>query len=370
MKLSPRLALLGLVTGFVSVVAPTAPATAAEPVPCVRTVSGSGGVIAEAPRAAGELVTSTFELQAPRSPALVEDVDVTFAIEHANAAQLRVRLSRGDNPMIVQRRLADSGPQVRPLTWDDEAGAAYGVDSPAGTYVPDQPLSLLDGTPAQGTWRLLVDNWAAVQGRVVSWSVRISYSICDADGDSVEDHSDNCTGAANPDQSDLDGDGIGDTCDDDFDGDGLVGGADNCPLVSNVGQTDTDADALGDACDPDDDGDGRADGSDRCALAPATTSSGCPSVATKVKLRREKSRLVGRVSSDRRACVARVEVTLKRARPGRDQKLVVLTTRSEGKFRTRAPRAGGRLYVVVRSRVAADVAECGASRSRTIRVRR
>lgn len=102
----------------------------------------------------------------------------------------------------------------------------------------------------------------------------------------------------------------------------------------------------------------------------ATTSSGCPAVATEVTLRKKKGRLLGRVSSDRDGCVARVDVTLKRARPGRDQKLVVLTARSEGRFRTRAPRLAGRYYVLVRSHYVAGVAECGQSRSSKIRVRR
>lgn len=89
-----------------------------------------------------------------------------------------------------------------------------------------------------------------------------------------------------------------------------------------------------------------------------------------MRLAKEKSRLVGRVRSDRAGCVAGVRATLKRAKPGRDQKLVVVTTRSSGRFRTRAPRATGRYYVVVRARYAPGVAECGGSRSASVRIRR
>ncbi len=38
-------------------------------------------------------------------------------------------------------------------------------------------------------------------------------SMVDADGDSVPDEMDNCSLAANPDQADIDNDGLGDACD-------------------------------------------------------------------------------------------------------------------------------------------------------------
>ena len=60
---------------------------------------------------------------------------------------------------------------------------------------------------------------------------------------------DNCGGIFNPDQSDVDGDSIGDVCDPDADNDGLLNANDNCPLVVNIGQEDGDNDNAGDACD-------------------------------------------------------------------------------------------------------------------------
>jgi subtilisin-like proprotein convertase family protein len=324
-----RLALTGLVTGFVSLVSPATTAVAV-PVPCVVTTTGTGGAVA----AAGDtFVTTSFELVAPPSTANVEDVDVEVSLVHDNASQVRVRLAHATTS-ILQRRFVDSGPQVRPLTWDDEAASAYGPTSLAGAYRPDEPLAEHDGTAAQGQWRLLVDNWAGFRGRLESWSVRVTYTSCDADDDGAEDHTDNCTGVANPDQADRDADGIGDACDGDTDGDGRVDTVDGCRLVA------------------------------------AATATGCPRVGTKVRLGKVKGRLVGRVRSDVRACRSGAEVTLKRAKPGRDLKLVVLRARTSGRFTTRLPRAAGRYYVVVRGQYAPGVAECGSSRSTKVRVRR
>lgn len=61
---------------------------------------------------------------------------------------------------------------------------------------------------------------------------------------------DNCPLVSNPDQTDTDGNGVGDVCEGDADGDGTPNESDNCPIVPND-QTDTDNDGIGDACDTD-----------------------------------------------------------------------------------------------------------------------
>ena len=73
------------------------------------------------------------------------------------------------------------------------------------------------------------------------------------------------------DQTDTDGDDLGDVCDTDDDGDGVLDVVDNCPLSYGLSadQTNTDSpDDLmadeGDVCDTDDDNDGVADGDDVC----------------------------------------------------------------------------------------------------------
>lgn len=372
-----RVVLLVLAAGVLSVVVPATSATAAV-VPCTRTFAGPAKAIAPetTPDTAPAYVWTTTALTVPASSD-VEDVDVTFDITHPAAKDLTVQLSRLVGTTVTRsvrlqpRLTADTGAEPRPLTFDDEATATYTTASGSGTYRPSAPLSAFDQMAAGATWRLDVANWGSgTASRINSWSVRISYTSCDADGDGAEDHTDNCRGLANPDQADLDGDRVGDACDGDPDGDGFVGAADNCPRVPTTSQPDTDGDGAGDACDTDDDADGRPDAADGCPLVSAGTSTGCPAVTTKVRMEKKKGRLVGRATSDARACVSGVEVTLKRLRAGRDLKLVVLPTRSGGRFRTAVPAVGGRYYAVLRARYADGVAECGASRSRPVRVRR
>ncbi|MDB4431615.1 thrombospondin type 3 repeat-containing protein [Pseudomonadales bacterium] len=102
----------------------------------------------------------------------------------------------------------------------------------------------------------------------------------DTDSDTIYDYQDNCPLIPNTNQSDFDGDTLGDVCDPDMDGDGTdnefdafpldpsetsdadsdtVGdNSDNCVNDANTNQLNIDGDSLGDVCDPDMDGDGVA----------------------------------------------------------------------------------------------------------------
>ncbi|MFN3201118.1 MAG: thrombospondin type 3 repeat-containing protein [Bradymonadia bacterium] len=125
-------------------------------------------------------------------------------------------------------------------------------------------LCLGSNISVPGIWRMaqFATGWATCNPKC----------LLDADGDGIHAEIDNCPEAANIDQADEDGDGIGDLCEvADLDGDGILDTDDNCPSDVNADQVDTDEDGVGDVCDIDIDGDDVVDRSDNCPAVANTT---------------------------------------------------------------------------------------------------
>lgn len=407
-----RLTVLALLGGLLVALGGSATSAGAAPVvPCERTFVGPAKAItADDPADTGAYTWTTSSLTVPASSNVL-DIDVTYDITHPHASKLTTRLTRivgstvRDSQSIQPRLLADDGAQVRPLTFDDQATSAYRADSPAGRYRPVEPLAAFNGVAAGSTWRLDVANYENIAAKLNSWSVTITYTVCDGDGDGAEDHTDNCVGLSNADQADQDGDRIGNPCDDDVDGDGApngtdnclilanadqsdldadgsgdacdddrdgdgVGVGDNCPTVPNADQLATDGDSVGNACDVDDDGDDVPDTRDSCSIIRSDTTSGCPAVASTLKIKHQGKAVKGRLSSGLPGCRVDRGVSVFKERKGKDRRLDRATSSASGAFRAKVGRRTGKLYATSPVRVLPGVAECSAVKSRRLRVRR
>ena len=134
---------------------------------------------------------------------------------------------------------------------DDNDGVEDGLDNCVYDSNPDQLDT--DGDGMGDTCDTDIDN-DGVENSLDLFPLDATESV-DSDGDGVGDNRDKCPALANPDQTDYDGDGLGNLCDltpyGDVDGDNVDDLGDNCSLVANTDQLDVDADGFGDLCDPD-----------------------------------------------------------------------------------------------------------------------
>jgi len=130
------------------------------------------------------------------------------------------------------------------LAFVSAGGSVHAVDLLRRESVWSAPVS---GDLALAHGVLVVSNPSGV----TAFQVGVLPEFDDPDGDGVDSWRDNCPDVANPDQLDLDGDGIGDACNDDqdVDGDDWADHLDNCMLSANPDQLDVDLDGWGDACD-------------------------------------------------------------------------------------------------------------------------
>lgn len=107
----------------------------------------------------------------------ITDLNVTVMIEHTYDADLEI-VVRHPNGLGIPLSFGNggSGNDFRATTFDDEAATSIGSGSPPfrGSFRPEVPmgLSALDGTSAQGTWRLEVEDTAGGDvGQILCYSL-------------------------------------------------------------------------------------------------------------------------------------------------------------------------------------------------------
>lgn len=295
-------------------------------VPCSVTQGSLPDPVDLAP---GASVTRTFVVIPPddRADLTLADLDVYLGfVDYVAGPEIHVDHA-GESVQLMGPYPTGLPPQSFSITYDDAAPTPLGQQSPSGRYQPPagfKPLRAFNGTKLGGSYTLRIYNSSGADVHLRDWKLVMAPNTCDSDGDGVE-------------QS-----------------------ADNCPTVGNADQLDWDADGVGNACDPTP---GTAPGPPT-----GTCTSGCAYART-VGLRHKEARhrLVGKVESVAVGCESGVPVTIWRKRSGADRKLLVVTTRATGAFRTKAPRRAGRYYAAVGS---AAEPLCGHDTSRVVRIRR
>ena len=153
--------------------------------------------------------------------AIVQDLDVNLTIDHGYIGDISLYLVAPDNTRIkLAQNLGDNQNDYIDTVFDQESSSpiVFAVPPFTGRYRPQGDLSVLNGKNLKGRWKLEVQDRYddSIVGFVNTFSITVCYRgnvVLDTDNDGVSDNFDNCPSISNADQSDSNGDGLGDVCD-------------------------------------------------------------------------------------------------------------------------------------------------------------
>ena len=152
--------------------------------------------------------------------ALIEDINVKISIEHNYIEDISIYLiAPNQNRIKLSQNLGGNLDNYINTVFDQESSnpIVFGLPPFTGSFSPIEDLSGLYGEEMKGEWIIQIeDNFEGSSGNLIDAELQICYSgeiILDTDNDSIADFKDNCPTIANNDQSDINGDGIGDLCD-------------------------------------------------------------------------------------------------------------------------------------------------------------
>jgi subtilisin family serine protease/subtilisin-like proprotein convertase family protein len=127
------------------------------------------------PRTIANMATTTSSMTVSGIADLITDVDVNVSISHAHTVDVIVTLIAPDGRrVLLWDRVGTDLNDFTGTILDDEASTAIdaGTAPYTGRFRPQQPLSLLDGSSANGVWRLeVIDTFASYSGTIDSWSL-------------------------------------------------------------------------------------------------------------------------------------------------------------------------------------------------------
>ena len=142
---------------------------------CSRTLSQTVNAFLADYATVDSTITSTLSCN-------VADVTVTesWSVEHTFSSDVDVILIHGALTNEMSNDLGGADDLFGPYTWSDAATAAWppvavSGNLPAGTYRPQNPMSVFAGSAASGTWtHRWHDDFGADTGTIGSWSLTLT----------------------------------------------------------------------------------------------------------------------------------------------------------------------------------------------------